>query len=768
MTDTSETTSHRHPFSADRPIASRVEDRLGRAPFAAAVADALRGWKGRESIVVGVYGDWGVGKTSLKNLVLEDLRSTDTGPEILELNPWEYEESNLQRAFLEELGRAVGRKDRSERARKLAKRLRSYAAAISVGERITAGLPATVSLLLTIIGVIGLGSTILGATLSQPSIVTAGALVAAVSGVLGTSRRFAEWLAERASRRAEETRESASELKKEISGLLQERQRPVLVVMDDVDRLEAAEIRRLFRLVKVNADFPNVIYLLLFERDVVERALEHDGAQTGRKFLEKIVQVSFNVPRPLPEEVHQVLFDSLNRILEPRFKERRFDQTRWTNMFVPGLRGYFDNLRSVHRFLSTFEFHLGFLGRTGTLEVDSVDFIALETLRLFEPEVYSALQGSKDLFTKGDTFGPDDSASRKEAVLRIVNCADESHRPRIGEILRRLFPTIEWVFGGARYDGASEQWERDLRVSAGEFFDRYFRLDISPRDLSQADLLPLLSTAASRAELSDHLRSLDKRGLLPLALDRLEAHKEKRGHENAAAFVTAIFDIGELLPEQGLAFSIDPTTHASRIVLWFLKSESDGGARKKALEQAIKETTGLVLPARQIALEEPHEGRQENPIEMLFQVEDLPHFRALCLEKIEAAARNGKLLENPHLLYILFRWKFWGGLQAAREWAAATAAEPTRAITLLQRFVQVAATRGMEDYAVRTHPYIDLSQLETFVDLDPLKEALASVDLEALPEEGSRALRCFARALQHRAEGKPDEPHGFPRDEEWD
>jgi predicted KAP-like P-loop ATPase len=768
MTDTSETLRQRHPFSADRPIASRVEDRLGRAPFAAAVADALRGWKGRESIVVGVYGDWGVGKTSLKNLVLEDLRSTEACPEILELNPWEYEESNLQRAFLDELGRAIGRKDRSKRARELAKRIRSYAAVISVGEKITAGLPATLSLLLKIIGLLGFGSAILGAAQSQPVTATVGVVVTAISGLLGSSRRFAQWLAERASRRAEETHKSASELKKEISGLLQERERPVLVVMDDVDRMEAAEVRRLFRLVKVNADFPNVVYLLLFQRDVVERALEHDGAQPGRKFLEKIVQVSFNVPRPLPEEVHQILFDGLNRILELRLKERRFDKTRWTNMFVPGLSGYFDTLRSVHRFLSTFEFHLGFLSRAGTLEVDSVDFIALETLRLFEPEVYSVLQRSKDLFTKADPYGRDDSTPRKEAVLRIVNCADESHRPRVGEILRRLFPTIDWVFGGARYGGTSEQWERDLRVCTDEFFDRYFRLDISARDLSQADLLPLLSTAASRAELIDHLRSLDKRGLLPLALNRLEAHKEKRGHANAAAFVTAIFDIGELLPEQGLAFSIDPTTHASRIVLWFLKSESDGSLRTRVLEQAIKETTGLVLPVRQIALEEPQEGERANPIEGLLQKEDLPRFRALCIEKIETAARNGTLLENPHLLYILFRWKFWGGLQAAREWAVATMTEPTMAITLLQRFVQVAATRGMEDYAVRTHPYINLSQLETFVDLDPLKEALASVDLEALSEEGSRALRCFARALQHRAEGKPDEPHGFPRDEEWD
>lgn len=770
MTDDSEGAGRRHAFSADRPITGRTGDRLGRAAFAGALANALRSWTGRESIVVGVYGPWGVGKTSLKNLVLEDLRSTGAGPEILEFNPWEYDNLALQRRFFDQLGRALRRKDPSSGARRLAEQLRSYGMAIGVGEKVVSFLPAAVPMFLALLGVIGLGSTGLAAWLSVPVIATASTVLIVIAGLLGISRKLSQWLADMASKRALKQERTAPELKEDIARLLRKRARAVLVVMDDVDRLESAEVRRLFQLVKVNADFPNVIYLLLFQRDVVERALGQDDAQPGRKFLEKIVQVPFDVPQPLAEEIHQILIDGLNRILDPHLKERRFDKTRWANIFVPGLSGYFDSLRPVHRFLATLEFHFGLLSRTGTLEVDPIDLVAVEALRVFEPEVHGALRGAKDLLTKEDPLGERESAPRKEAVFQIVNRAEESHRPGVKEILSRLFPTIEWVFGGSHYGGTIEQeWERDLRVCSSAFFDRYFRLDIPVRDLSQADLLPLLSPTAAREELSDHFRSLEKRGLLPLVFSRLEAHKETRNHANAAAFVTAIFDVGDLLPVRAPSFDIDPIIQASRIVLWFLRSDPDSTQRQTVLKEAIGRTTGLILPVEQVALEEPREDKSAPSRDKLIQEDELPVFRALCLEKIETAARNGTLLANPHLVYLFFQWKRLGDPSAVREWAGTTVSDPARAILLLERFVQISGARGLQDYTMRTRSYIDLRAIETFVDVDLLKEAVASLDVSGLSREGKHALELFGRALQRRAEGKSDDPHaGFPGKDEWD
>jgi predicted KAP-like P-loop ATPase len=57
-------------YSSDKPIVSKKEDLLGRAKFAEQLAHDLQAWEGRDSLVVAVYGSWGSGKTSLKNMVL--------------------------------------------------------------------------------------------------------------------------------------------------------------------------------------------------------------------------------------------------------------------------------------------------------------------------------------------------------------------------------------------------------------------------------------------------------------------------------------------------------------------------------------------------------------------------------------------------------------------------------------------------------------------------------------------------------------------------
>lgn len=64
----------KHLLSADRPIASRERDLLGRSGFAESLASAIKGWTGNDSLVIALYGSWGSGKSSVKNMILEALR----------------------------------------------------------------------------------------------------------------------------------------------------------------------------------------------------------------------------------------------------------------------------------------------------------------------------------------------------------------------------------------------------------------------------------------------------------------------------------------------------------------------------------------------------------------------------------------------------------------------------------------------------------------------------------------------------------------------
>ena len=60
--------------------------------------------------------------------------------------------------------------------------------------------------------------------------------------------------------------------------------------------LIAPEIRQMFQLVKLLGDFPNTIYLLAFDREVVVESLKSVQEGVGEEYLEKIVQIPFELP----------------------------------------------------------------------------------------------------------------------------------------------------------------------------------------------------------------------------------------------------------------------------------------------------------------------------------------------------------------------------------------------------------------------------------------------------------------------------------------
>ena len=94
-----------------------------------------------------------------------------------------------------------------------------------------------------------------------------GDLIASAAGTMSTDR-------------------SVQEVIDDITKALSKLEEPIVVIIDDIDRLTKIEIREIFKLVRLTASFPNIIYLLAFDRERVEQALSEDGI-SGRAYLEK-------------------------------------------------------------------------------------------------------------------------------------------------------------------------------------------------------------------------------------------------------------------------------------------------------------------------------------------------------------------------------------------------------------------------------------------------------------------------------------------------
>jgi predicted KAP-like P-loop ATPase len=75
-------------LTIDAPIEDFANDRFARGPFARRIARTIIAQRDPGSLVVGVYGPWGDGKTSVLNLVERTLAEDPTVVAV-RFNPWQ-------------------------------------------------------------------------------------------------------------------------------------------------------------------------------------------------------------------------------------------------------------------------------------------------------------------------------------------------------------------------------------------------------------------------------------------------------------------------------------------------------------------------------------------------------------------------------------------------------------------------------------------------------------------------------------------------------
>ena len=741
-------TSGKHPFSSDRPIMSAKEDRLGRSNFSDYFAAAIRGWKGNDSLVIGLYGPWGSGKSSIKNMVLESLRKfKDDCPKILEFNPWQWAgQEQLAEAFFQEIGVVLGRSDTSKKGKERAAKWRAYGTYVTLGAR----LAKSSKFLFPLLG-------IPGSTISD--------LVA--KGLEQSSEVIQEG-SEALTAQGEAADRSLMDLKKELFEALKTMKTSLLVVMDDVDRLSTEEIKLLFQLVKANADFPNLIYLLLFQRDIVEKSLDAVAPITGREFLEKIIQVGFDVPLIERPRLERVLFAGLDELLGQKTIRRRFNQQRWQNVFISGLRPYFETLRDVHRYLAMLSFHVSLFQENGSFNVNPIDLIAIEALRVFEPNIYEALPENKlVLVGQSTSLSRDWGDETRKFITSIVEKLPENRREQVRDVLKELFPQVDWALRNYGYgSGFEDGWFRDLRVCHPDVFDRYFHFAVPEGDISQAELDLILSLTGDRNRLVAEFKSLTQRNLLEVVLDRLEAYKDKINLENARAFVTAIFDIGDDLSiGRGGFFDVEPDMHATRIIHWYLKQEKDPTKRASILKETMQLTSGLHLPVMKTSLEVSKEDRKQDPDAFLVTEDALEDLKGICLEKIRAAAESGKLKSHPKLLYILYRWREWASPEEPMKWVEQLVGSQEGLLYFLKGLVQKGSVSSGDDHVARVYQFMRLKSVEDFVAPKVVDEGIKQLSHAEITEDDREAIRAFQRAVKRRREGKGDDDWGWDSDE---
>lgn len=696
-----------HLFSGDAPIETRKDDRLFRRDFAQHVARAAAGWKQPRSLTIGLYGPWGSGKSSILNMVVEELEAghktgkfdcpwwmaflraspslgsvvrrlatrrccdctggqpadeneaqraptenrialchKETGAIVVRFDPWEWSSQDmLFRAFFAVVGKSLPRSGEKNLGRLW----------IDYGDQLAVCSIAAQSL-----------------TASEAT----AAFSAPITAFIGGLWRYVSNRANYTERQGESpllpVRQRLRDALKRLSGNL-------VIIIDDLDRLTPEQMICMIQLIKANAAFPKVVFLVAFDHDTVANGLYETLKVDGREYLEKVIQAPLSIPAVNPGLIRRFLCDRMRSLLEVQEVEREFEWERWEAMWDDSLLHYFTTLRKVNRFLDGYAFQVGLLTCGGCSEVNLADLAALELLRQMEPALYRALPAYSQLFCEGWAHDSPltDERVRFADLIESTVLPSLPRRKTVQALLAHLFPIVKTMQSGP---DPGRVWEladaQARRICNRQFFHVFFQCDRGPHTLSQAELAGI-AALHGREDIANFLESCCDRGAIPHLMDNMLLHIPPWQYEDRDLdWIIPLLRIAERLQLSQGVESQEVSALRRQIRAW-----REGDAQGQLWTRAVEESDALFLPARLVndAIEDnegPWALQHHDPVSGAplrnRRPDDAPEavrgVIKLLLDRIPREVESNRVHPDPGIQDLLRFWYAWGDAAGVTAW----------------------------------------------------------------------------------------------------
>ncbi|GEM_PF-3209224 len=448
---------------SDEPVDIATNDEFERLGTVGRMADILNTvGLGAPSSVIGLTGAWGSGKTSVVGSLVRRLREHDKRPwAVAEFSPWGYDSTEaMTLGFFSELRNALPQSAQWSRARDdLAALLRSVAPA---------------GTLTTLIGV--------------------------------DSSKAIESLAHSLN-----ATEPTSSARTRAARALQAIDQPILVVIDDVDRLLPEELPRLFTLIRFLGRLPNVHYLMAFDENVLTETLKQSrlvrDTTRAREYLEKIVQLRLEMPPIRDSQAEQAVDAQFEKLIAVH--QLTLDADRLSDFSIiyhAHISVTVRTPRAIRRWFT----HVQLLFPSLAGDVDFVDFAVFTWLRLRHPAVPELLQSHKAHLFPGSTWstyiankaaGADEkSLKERHALWRTWaqhSGIDAAQVDEVLAVLARLFPTIDQVVRESNSEPDLRPVGRRQGIGHPDYFERYFAIQVPSDELLESDFLAAMEAIAT-------------------------------------------------------------------------------------------------------------------------------------------------------------------------------------------------------------------------------------------------------------------------------
>lgn len=711
----------------DSPIETADGDLYGIMPFAQSLAKSILEIKGPIGTTIALNGAWGSGKSSAVNLIRSEIiNSEDEKLIISDFKCWWYRgEEALALAFLQNL-HALLSDSLSDKVKGLVPKL---------GQSLLQAGP------------------VIGAAVALTS---AGSFAPFTAASTNFAKRFFN---------GGDTLENNF---RKLSKALEEEDRRFLIIIDDIDRLSPDEALAIFRIVKSVGRLPNIMYLLVFDRALADKAVAERYPSEGPHFLEKIIQAGFELPSSLRTDLNRAVLSAIETICGP-LEETQVQRVQ--NLFYDIVAPYLTTPRHVTRFQNSISVTWPAIAG----EVNLADFVALETLRLYEPSIYQAIRSRKEyLCGARDSH----SGSRQEGDDRFdafLNLVDEDRQEIIRIALQRLFPRME----NTSYSGNSRaNWDAERRLCIKAHFDTYFRMSLSDETLSMELIDQLINRADDTAFIQTTFRKAanERRrigtSMVPVLLDELNTHALSVKSEKVEPLMSALFEIHDDIDlkidqDQGV-LAIGNTSLRYH---WLSNRLTNDRFTLDERSNIYISTTKNASLGWQVAFTasacSDYRKRENGPRreeECRIREDAVDPLVDRTLEAIRSAAGNGSLLHHKDIFYIANCWRGFMGNDPTevRAWTDPLLNDDNALVIFAKGLTgeiwsQSIGLEGLEDHIAQRQMRSRIGEDSDILDVNLLRTELMRLRASRkLDEPSQKVVDDFLVAWNRRVDGCDD------------
>jgi len=354
-------------------------------------------------------------------------------------------------------------------------------------------------------------------------------------------------------------------------------------------------------------------------------------------------------------------------------------------------------------------------------EVNPVDFIAIETIRVFCPAIYDLIRKNENMFITATDVNRrlfDNSPSAIEAYKKFhaeaLSIVPESDRRQIKSILSYIFPKFAALQSAANrieIPYVESGCRKHFRICSAEIFHRYFRLAISEGDISDEEFRFIFGLAKDGEAFGDRLVELanqktpDGTTRARIFLRRFDDYIEKVPKSNISSIVQVLCNIGDELcrPEDDLpilfgirnGFLIEDGIIK---LLYTCDDENKLKIRYKILSKAISEGQAVSIIAELVErLEMQHrEDHNQQPSpkeEPLICKDHTLTLKKMAIEKIRGFAQSNALLKIPEFVYVLNLWLNWDDEYRIKEWVKGITSSDRDLMIFIEKFLMRPTSR---------------------------------------------------------------------------